>query len=148
MAMVFEVDRFRLVTANDVAVDELPKAFPAYRRLPLTGPWLLSARQPRPGAEHTDALFEGVDGVDVGQRPKFWQPYDLGRDRALGRSQPVSALIGHYPGQEADTRRGLAELHADVSTSRFLPVMARGDFVAVLDATGHLLGYLPLDGFF
>jgi hypothetical protein len=35
--MVFEVERFRLVTANDVLVEELPKALPEFRELSLTG---------------------------------------------------------------------------------------------------------------
>ncbi len=62
VAMVFEVDRMRLVVADDVAVDELPKALPAYRSLPLTGPLLLGARAPRDGAERNDALFQGSGG--------------------------------------------------------------------------------------
>ena len=31
IAMVFEVDRLRLVTAHDVAIEELPDALPQYR---------------------------------------------------------------------------------------------------------------------
>ena len=38
VAMVFEVERFRLVSANDVLVEELPKALPEFRELSLTGP--------------------------------------------------------------------------------------------------------------
>ena len=74
--MVFEVDRLRLVTANDVASDELPKALPAYRTLPLTGPLLLGTRIPEAGAERNDALFQGVAGHDISSRPIFWQPYE------------------------------------------------------------------------
>jgi hypothetical protein len=39
-------------------------------------------------------------------------------------------------------------MKADESTGRFLPAMARGDWVAVLDPAGTVLGYLPYDGFF
>ena len=45
-------------------------------------------------------------------------------------------------------REQLAELKADPSTSRFLPAMARGDWVAVLDPGGNVLGYMRGDGFF
>ena len=65
VAMIFEVDRMRLVVADDVAVDELPKALPAYRSLPLTGPLLLGARAPRDAAERNDALFQGLAGKDI-----------------------------------------------------------------------------------
>jgi hypothetical protein len=148
VAMVFEVDRFRLINADSVRAEELPEAPPAYRTLPLTGPWLLGARRPGAGAEHNDALFTGAAGVDVSQRPRFWQPYDDAKPRALARSRPIAALTGHYAARAPELRRRLAEMHADEATSRFLPAMARGEWVAVLNASGAVLGYLPVDGFF
>ena len=148
VAMVFEVDRFRLVNADSVDVAGLPEALPAYRALPLTGPWLLGARKPEAGAEHNDALFKGAAGVDVSQRPRFWQPYDDAKSRALARSRPLADLVGHYSTRAPDLRRRLAEMHADETTGRFLPAMARGEWVAALSASGEVLGYLPVDGFF
>ncbi|MGZ5132284.1 MAG: hypothetical protein ACXWJ1_13290 [Caldimonas sp.] len=148
VAMVFEVDRFRLITANNVVLEELPKAPPELRELPLDGPRLLGARRPEMGAERNDAMMMGVGGVDVGQRPLFWQAYALAQDRALARSKPLSVLFEHYPKQAAESRLRLIDLKADEASARFLPVMARSPWVAVLDKAGTVLGYLPLDGFF
>jgi hypothetical protein len=148
VAMVFEVERFRLVTANDVLVEELPKAPPELRELSLTGPKVIGARRPEMGAERNDAMFMGVSGIDVGQRPLFWIPYTQAQSRALERAKPVAALLKQYPAQAEDTRKRLADMKADEASARFLPVMARQPWVAVLDKNGALLGYLPLDGFF
>jgi hypothetical protein len=148
VAMVFEVDRFQLVTANDVAVDELPKALAAYRELPLTGPLLLGARQAEAGAERNDALFQGLAGKDVAVRPLFWQPYEQARSRALERARPMGALLEHYPARAAEARERLAAMKADPATSRFLPAMGRTPWIGVLDPFGNLLGYMPFDGFF
>jgi len=148
VAMVYEVDRFRLINADAVQVAELQEAPPSYRSLPLTGPWLLGARKPDAGAEHNDALFSGAAGVDVSQRPRFWQPYDEAKPRALARSRPLAALISHYQTRAPDLRRRLAEMHADEASARFLPALARGEWVAVMNAGGDVLGYLPVDGFF
>jgi len=148
VAVVFEVERFRLVTANDVLLEELPKAPPELRELSLTGPRVIGARRPAPGAERNDAMFMGVSGIDVGQRPMFWQPYSQSQARALEASKPVAALLKQYADKAEDTRKRLAEMNADEASARFLPVMARQPWVAVLDKTGALLGYLPLDGFF
>ena len=148
VAMVFEVDRFRMVTANDVAVDELSKALPTYRALPLIGPRLLGTRTPRAGAEHNDALFEGLAGNDVSSRPIFWQPYEESKAQALAKSRPLRVLLDRYPARSAELQARLSDLHADIETGRFLPAMARGDWVAVLDKNGSVLGYLPVDGFF
>ena len=148
VAMVFEVDRLRLVTANDVVVDELSKALPQYRELPFSGPLLLGTRKPRAGDEHNDALFQGLAGNDISRRPLFWQSYDQSRADVLERARPLSILLDHYPTQAAAMRDRLASFNADVSTGRFLPAIARGDWIAVLDSTGQVLGYLPYDGFF
>jgi len=148
VAMVFEVDRMRLVVADDVAVDELPKASPAYRSLPLTGPLLLGARVPRDAAERKDALMQGLSGKDVSVRPTFWQPYEEAKGRALERSRPMVALVEHYPDQADAIRQQLGDMKADPATSRFLPAMARTAWTAVLDSSGNVLGYLPFDAFF
>ena len=148
IAMVFEVDRFRLVRANDVAVDELPKALPPYRSLPVSGPELLGTRTPAAGEEHNDALFKGLAGIDISSRPSFWQPYEQSRAAALARSRPLDVLMKRYFDQAADLRQRLSDMHGDEATARFLPAVARSDWVAVLDKSGSVLGYLPVDGFF
>ena len=147
VAMVFEVDRFRLVTASDVAAEELPKARPEYRDLSMAGPLLLGTRRPEAGPEREDAMFKGLAGLDIGSRPLFWQPYELSRAQALARGRPIGYLLEHHPEGATETRERLAAMHADLATARFLPVIARAPAVAVIDGSGVLLGYLPLDGF-
>jgi hypothetical protein len=148
VAIVFEVDRFRLVTANDVSAEELAKGPAEYRALPSTGPWLLGTRTPKRGDEHNEALFTGLGGLDIGYRPLFWQPYEKSVPDAIQRSKPLLLLLAHYPQQVDELRQRLRELGADEATSRFLPTVARGDWVAVIDKAGAVLGYLPVDGFF
>jgi hypothetical protein len=148
VALVFEVDRFRVVAANDVNIVELPAARPEYRRLPLTGPWLLSARRAEAGEERNDALFMALRGFDTGQRPPFWRPYEDGKPMVLARARPLSVLIARYPDWRPLIDDKLRELSLPADQARFVPVIARGDWVAVLDATGHVAGFVPLDGFF
>ncbi len=148
VAMVFEVDRFRLVTASDVSTEESIKGPLEYRKLPSTGPWLLGTRRPRSGNEHNDALFAGLAGLDVGYRPLFWQPYEKSVPAALERSRPLALLLEQYPQRADELRRSLEDIDADAATDRFLPTIARGDWSAVIDRDGRVLGYLPVDGFF
>ena len=148
IAMVFEVDRFRVITVGDVYEPELPKALPEYRTLPLSGPWLLGTREPHEGSEHNDALFMGAAGVDRANRPIFWQPFADSKPEVLAKSRAVSVLLKHYPDRAAGFRAELAGMKADEATARFLPLMARGDWIVVLDANGNVLGQLQADGFF
>lgn len=148
VAMVFEVDRFRVIAAADVDLTELPKARAEYRRLPLTGPWLLGTRAAANSEERTEALSKGLQGVDPGQRPTFWQPYADSMKDAVARSRPIRVLLEKYPARAGEFNEALRSMKADMATARFLPLTARGDWVCVMDASGALLGHLQADGFF
>jgi hypothetical protein len=148
VAIAFEADRFRIIAAAGVYLPELPKAPPQYRTLPLAGPWLLGTRAPSPGEERKEAIFMGLQGFDVADRPLFWRPYSECVPEVLAKSRPMSALLTHYPARGAEFRAALSEMKADEATARFLPLMARADWVMVLDANGAVLGPLKAEGFF
>ena len=149
VATVFEADRFRVVTASEVYLPELPKALPAYQSLPLTGPRILATRRAEGGDERNEALFMALQyGVDVSQRPGFWRPYDEARAAALQRARPIEVLLRKYEGRAVELREALAAAGVKEAGARFLPVMARGDWVAVLDAEGNITTFLAADGFF
>ena len=149
VATVLENDRFRVVTASDVHLPELPMAPAGLQSLPLDGPRMVFARRPEPGAERNDVLQMAIGrGIDVGQRPKFWRPYDEGRTAAVERARPVGALLTKYEARAAEFRAALAEAGLSEAEARFLPVMARGDWVAILNARGDIVTFLAADGFF
>jgi|EndMetStandDraft_4_1072995.scaffolds.fasta_scaffold21328_2 hypothetical protein len=147
-ALVFEVDRFRAIAANEVYLPELQDAPEAYRHLPLIGPWVLGARRARTGDESNDALFKGLEGVDPGQRPKFWQPYQQSKADALARSRPVALLIRQYPTGKSEIEATLRGAKLSTDDARFLPLTARVQWVVLLDKEGNLAGFAPFDGFF
>lgn len=149
VAMVFEVDRFRVITVAQVEVDELPQARPEYRQLPLTGPWLLGARTPKPGDEANEALFKALRGIDRAQRPSFWQPYADSTADALDKARPLATLLSKYPALANDVNEKLQSLKVDAASARFLPLIGRGgDWVVILDSAGQLVHYVQAEGFF
>lgn len=148
VALVFEVDRFRVVTAADVRAEELPQAPPEYRRLPLGGPWLLSARESRPGDERLRAVELALQGFDLGQRPSYWQAYPLAKPRVLDRSRPLAALLERHPRVSEEVQRLLSRTGISAASARFLPAVARIDACVVIDGSGEVLGFVRADGFF
>jgi hypothetical protein len=149
VALVFEVDSFRVVTAFDVRTEELPQARPEYRVLPLADRWLLGARASVDVAEKAKALDLALQGYDIGQRPTYWQSYDASRPEVLRRSRAASLLLRQYPQAQADIRARLAALDLTVDSARFLPVNARTQgWSAVLRTNGDLAGFVPYDGYF
>lgn len=134
VAMVFEVDRFRVITANQVfSVEQAPDA---YQHLPLTGPWLLGTRRPKPGAEQDEALSMGLQGVDIAQRPRFWQPYSESRSDVMAHAKPIARLFEKYP--EISRHPG----------TQYVPLTGRtGDWVVLIDGAGNPTGFLHVNGF-
>lgn len=148
VVLTFERDRFRVVIADDVLSAELPKARPEFRQLPLTGPWTVATRAAQAGEEKNDALFTALKGYDTSQRPGFWQPYADARAEALAKARPVSLLLAQHESRRAELLATLAEAGLDPAQARFLPVVARGNWVAILDAQGNIATFLAADGFF
>lgn len=150
VAMVFEHDRFRIISAADVVDAELPEALPEFRHLPLDGPWLMAVRKTHQGAERNEALAAAVlDGVDTSQRPRFWTPYgEAERDSALKVARPIGLLEEKYSGAGVLIKQSVLGMGLSVADAKFLPVRARNDAVAVLTPDGSIAGFLPYDGFF
>lgn len=145
VSLVFEKDRFRVISVVDVYEPELKKALPQYRHLPLTGPWLLGARAPT-DEEYADALEMGFKGVDVGQRPTFWQPYEQSREEAARKARPVSMLYEKHDERSDQLDRALADQNLSRDNTLFLPMLAREDWVVLLHPNGDIAGFAPFDG--
>ena len=149
VGMVFETDRFRVITAGQVYLPELPKARTEFRQLPLTGPWLLGARAATAGNEHNDALFKALEGVDKAERPIFWQPYADSTADALARARPLATLLAKYPALASEVKDNLLSLKVDEAGAKFLPLIGRGgDWVVILDSAGQPVHYVQAEGFF
>jgi hypothetical protein len=89
-----------------------------------------------------------INGVDTGDRPTFWTPFDDVRPEVLRRSRPVQALIDKYPRQRKDILDALRSHSLVLNDARFMPVIARGDWIALVDSKGSPVDFLPLDGYF
>jgi hypothetical protein len=146
VALAYEPGRFRVVAANQVPLERLPSARPEYRHLPLTGPWILGTRATRP-EERLRSLEEALNGIDIGQRPERWQPYAESREAILSDAKPVADLLRRHEGHRQELLDRLAAQGLDPARSRFLPIVARGEWVALLDERGEIVGYAPFDGF-
>ena len=94
-------------------------------------------------------LMESVTGGrDFSQRPEFYVPYDAAyQSKALVRAKPLQAFVSHYPATASDAAALLGKHGAVTGDALFLPVLHRQDWVAVLDKSARILGFLPGDGF-
>jgi hypothetical protein len=149
VGMIFEVDRFRVVTVGQIEIAKSQKSQSEYQLSPFTQPRLLGTRTPTSDAELDEALTKGIEGVDLAQRPQFWQPYVNSIPQVLKRARPLSVLLVKYPHISNEVNNELRDLKVDVVQAKFLPLMGRGgDWVAIIDGKGQPVHYAQVDGFF
>ena len=151
--LVHEVDRFRVITSGDYgdtdvrqAIDQLDAPLRPHW---LKGPVTVGIRKPKDAQERQDVMLESTfGGRDYSQRPNFYVPYDTAyQAKALARAKPLKAFIAHYQTIEGDAKYLLSKHGLTLDEALFLPVLHKQEWVAVLDKSAHVLGFLPGDGF-
>ena len=147
--LVFEFDRFRAVHAVDVPDELLPQAPAGLGDLPRTGPTLLAVRPFTNQQERADATVAALQGLQVGARPEFWQPYEAAIDRVVAAARPAGALKERFPQHANDITAAMTATGVPAEQIAYLPLVARRSVWTVLlnSKTGQILGYLPLDPF-
>jgi hypothetical protein len=150
VALAFEVDRFRLVSAAEVQVEQLAEAPEGHRSLSLTGPRLVAAIKPLDPDEQLRAIEVGMQGIDLGMQPRYWRPYEAHASEALRRARPAELLIRRDENLATQIEQFAASAGVPASQLVFLPFVSRkASWVILLEpAHGQPVGYLPVDGFF
>ena len=150
VALAFEIDRFRVVTAADIEAASLAEAPPGLQTLPWTGPRQIAAIKPTDPAEQMEAMELGLAGFDLSMRPKYWREYAPLADAAWRAARPLPLLLTQYPQVADEVARIAKEAGQPVQALRFLPLMSRREsWVSVIAEPGaKVVGYLPVEGFF
>jgi len=144
--LVFEGDRYRVVSAVDVPVELLSKTPTEIDALPLGGPTVLSLRAFRNSGERMDATLAAMQGLQLGVRPDLWQSYALAIPEILKIARPVSELKTRFPNHTAMIDKSIENRNVD---ALYLPLIGRNLFwTALLDpSNAEIIAVLPLDCF-
>jgi hypothetical protein len=147
--LVFEIDRFRVVHAIDIAPELLEKTPPGVVALPITGPTLLAVRPFRDLQENLDSTLAALQGMQLGARPDLWQPYAQAVPRILAVARPAKALKVRFSDRAVDIDRLVSTAGGNPETVVFLPMVGRNTFWTVfLDpVTAQIVATMPLDPF-
>ncbi len=147
--MVFEIDRFRVIHAIDVDPETLNRAPASLNAMPWTGPTLLSTRGFKDSKESMDATMAALQGVNIGARPDFWQPYAAGLADVLKVAKPVDLLKTRFPKRAAEIDTLLQSASKTPQSLLYVPLAGRKDFwtVFVDPITAEVVATMPLDSF-
>lgn len=149
--LVFEVDRFRVVSVADIELADLKYAPHDLQSLSLTGPTLIAARVPKSGDEDFVRVVElGMQGIEVSFQPKYWQSYEGKKDEVLKRAKSIADLKEKNPNEIERISSAVKDTGLAESKMGYLPLQGRvqSDWVAFIDLHSmEVVGFANVDGF-
>jgi hypothetical protein len=146
--LVHEIDRFKVIALADVDALELAKLPENLKPQFFKSPQTVGLRDASK-EEREKVMFESVQGGrDYGERPSFYVSYDSAQAvKAYAKAKPLKSFIQKYPNEQAELEKLRRLAGADAQLLRYVPIIARQNWVAVLNPKGEIIGYLQGDGF-
>lgn len=151
VALVFEVDRFAVVSASQVSPNELSQAPAEAQKLPWNGPVLLGIRAPHTPDEKLQSIDLSLQGIEPSARPNWWQSYEISRPQVVARMQPLQVLQQRAPAAQWQlVEAELHKLQRAMAQTFYLPLVSRhqlDSWIVLLDAQANIVGHVAVDGF-
>jgi hypothetical protein len=145
--MVFTVDRFDLVAANDLKDAELARVTDSdFKGVPWGRPRTIAVRSPADAAEQMRIIQSALAGSDLQTFPQYYVRYETLAAQALKLAKPVPDLRRRHPEATALIDKALQQAGLREGDARFLPLKARSkDYCVLLDArSGAVVGFIEL----
>jgi hypothetical protein len=146
--VVAEVDRYVLVTANQLDDEDLAAATrPEFRSRSWTGPRLVGAVPPQHGKETLDMVMSALEGKDIDRFPKYYVPYEEVAPELLKRSLSLDDVMKISALDKQIAERFLQREGGNIADYRCLPLQGRldGYTMVVSQASGQPLTALPIN---
>ena len=146
--LVHEVDRFKVIALADVDAAELAKLPQALQPSLFKGPQTVGLRDASK-EEREKVMFESVQGGrDYGERPGFYVSYDTAQAaKTYVKAKPLDNFAKKHPSKQTEIDKLQTQAGTDAKQLRYLPIIARQDWVAVLNPKGAIVEYMQGDGF-
>lgn len=148
--LVFNVDRFDIVHANELTDERLAKVKePAFKSPPLLGPATVSARRPEEAKERTAVLVSSLTGGgDIAQMPEYYRPYLDQKREVLAKLLPLEGLLKFNSRAQPDVEKLKRHYQADGrSALGYLPMRGKvADLTVLIDGnTAEVLKIVELN---
>lgn len=147
--LVFAVDRFELVAANQIADADLKQGTEErFRRRSWKGPLLVYGEMPTDPKERGDLAFSALGGRDLQNLPRYFRDYDNNAAEIAEHAQDLVTLRPRIDAGSMATLDSWLQSHglsdADV---RWVPVVTRRKDATVLleHRSGKVLDTLPIE---
>jgi len=146
--IAFVKDRLEVVSAGEIADEDLAQGADGYRQRPKWRPQLVGTRPPQDPAKRSEVLFSAATtGKDYSVLPAYYVPYEQVLPEIKQHALPVSELQQRRPAAKELISNAVAHLRIPAEKLVWVPVKhRRGFWTALLDPdTGRPVYWLPLD---
>lgn len=150
VAVVYEIDRLRVLAQADIYEPELAQAPESYHHIPFIGIWQLATREKKESDDTINDINLALQGYDIGQRPSWWIPYADARKTIQKRALPLNTLMQHISEDKRILIEKTATKHGYPSEKLwFLPITSpkSSEWTAILNNDMHIIDVIPVDGF-
>lgn len=149
--LVFELDRFRLITLAELEPSSLDAIPVEVGGLNWAGPKLVGVRVAQSSdSDYLVQLDRSLQGQELAFRTERWFPYEKAGEQALARSHPMSTLVTQYEAHRDQINTAISRTGRSAEELRWLPTVSRRNsgWTALIDArTAEVVGWVQLDGF-
>lgn len=148
VALVAELDRFRVVSLTDLYEKDRQKALPQYQHTPLWGIQTAGVIRAQASEAANKNLNLSLQGVEMSMRPDLWLPYAEMKDSLNKAVKPLSALKGLSEDSEAKLTQAVSRLSIPKDKLSYLPVSApmSDNWIVLLDKNKTIVGYANVNG--
>lgn len=148
VALVAEIDRFRIVSLNELYTQDKAKALPDYQQTPLWGIQYTGVMKATTAEAANKDLNLSLQGIEMGMRPDIWQPYDKMKGSLKNHLKPLSALKGLTLNDEKNLTKAIKETNKQKQQLSYLPIVApmSDKWIALLDENYNVVGYANVNG--
>lgn len=148
---VYEVDRFRVVTATEVDSSALNSAINGLKNLPWSGPLIIGTRTPINSQELLNSIDLSLAGQEPSLRPNWWTPYEKVRETVKARMKPLPDLYSWHSERSRELiDNGIQSTGTSLEKLHYLPLVSHSSldsWIVLLNQEAKIVGYANVGGF-
>lgn len=148
--LVYEVDRFRVVSVADIPEGQLKPELGGFHLLPWDGPKIIGVREPRDVDEKVKSIDLSMQGNEPSTRPDWWADYALSKKQVLLRAKPVAELREKRPNDKVTIEKAVRDIGMTEENLAWVPLTSfkSSDWVVFIDKQStEIKAFAPVDGF-
>lgn len=148
VALVAELDRFRVVSLSDLYTQDRAKALSDYQHTPLWGVQIVGVEKATNYQAINKNLNLSLQGVEMGVRPDLWQPYGKIKDSLEKVAKPLSDLKGLTSNDKKKLILAIKKTNKAKEKLNYMPIIApmSDKWIILLDEKKQIVGYANVNG--